>query len=158
MPRNECWGRPYPDTRGWSIYNELLTKRGEFCLSLDFVDQWDARLAQMNAGKRGRPFQYPESFIAWMARIHIFLQMPYRQMEGFVRKLATFIPSLKAADYTTLFRRIKNLDLSLDVLPEILADDLIVGADSTGIKVTNRGGVDAREMGGPDVVGSRCIS
>ncbi len=108
-------------------------------LLLDFVDQWDAQLAQMNAGKRGRPFQYPESFIAWMARIHIFLQMPYRQIEGFVRKLATFIPSLKAANYTTLFCRIKNLDLSLEALPEILADDVIVGADSTGIKVTNRG-------------------
>ncbi|NLB01332.1 MAG: IS5 family transposase [Methanomicrobiales archaeon] len=121
------------------MYNKLLTKRGEFYLSLDFVDQWDAQLAEMNAGKRGRSFQYPESFIAWMARIHIFLQMPYRQMEGFVRKLVTFIPSLKAADYTTLFCRIKNLDLSLEVFPEILADDVIVTADSTGIKVTNRG-------------------
>ena len=139
MPKTERWGRPYPDTRDWSPYNELLTKRGEFSLSLDFVDQWDAQLAQMNAGKRGRPFQYPASFIEWMARIHVFLRMPYRQMEGFVRKLATFIPSLRVADYTTLFRRIKNLDLSLEVLPEILAEDVIVAADSTGIKITNRG-------------------
>jgi hypothetical protein len=30
----------------------------------------------MHAGKRGQPFQYPEPFIAWMACIHIFLQMP----------------------------------------------------------------------------------
>ena len=139
MPRNERWGRPYADTRDWSIYNELLVKRGEFYLSLDFVDQWDTQLVQMNAGKRGRPFQYPESFIAWMARIHIFLQMPYRQMEGFVRRLAAFIPGLKAADYTTLFRRIQRLDLSLPVVPELLAEDVIVAADSTGIKVTNRG-------------------
>jgi len=139
MPRKERWGRPYSDTRDWSIYNELLVKRGEFYLSFDFIDQWDDHLFQMNAGKRGRPFQYPEPFIAWMARIHIFLQLPYRQMEGFVRKLATFIPGLKAADYTTLFRRIKDLDLSLSVEPRILAEDVIVAADSTGIKVTNRG-------------------
>jgi len=59
-------------------------------------------------------------------------------MEGFVRKLTTFIPGIKAADYTTLFRRIKNLDLSLKVTPAILAEDVIVAADSTGIKVTNR--------------------
>jgi hypothetical protein len=65
--------------------------------------------------------------------------MPYRQMEGFVRKLATFIPSLTAADYTTLFRRIKLLDLSLKVAPEPLAEDIIIAVDSTGIKVTNRG-------------------
>jgi hypothetical protein len=44
-----------------------------------------------------------------MARIHVFLQIPYRQMEGFVRNLATFIPGIKVADYTTLFRRIKSL-------------------------------------------------
>ena len=139
MAKKERWGRPYPDHRDWCIYNELLVKRGEFYLSFDFIDQWDDQLARVNAGKRGRPFQYPEPFIAWMARIHIFLQMPYRQMEGFVRNLATFIPGLKAADYTTLFRRIKDLDLSLPVEPRTLAEDVIVAADSTGIKVTNRG-------------------
>ena len=139
MPKKERWGRPYPDRRDWYIYNECLVKRGEFYLSFDFVDQWDDELAQMNAGKPGRPFQYPESFIECMARIYVFFQLPYRQMEGFVRKLTTFIPGIKAADYTTLFRRIKNLDLSLKVTPAILAEDVIVAADSTGIKVTNRG-------------------
>jgi len=93
----------------------------------------------MNAGKRGRPFLYPEGFIAGMVRIRVFLQIPYRQMEGFVRNLATFIPRLKAADYTTLFRRIKSLDNSLFVAPELLAEDIVVAADNTGIKVTNRG-------------------
>ena len=139
MPRKERWGRPYPDDRDWGIYNELLVKRGEFYLSLEFIDQWDDQLARMNAGKPGRPFQYPDSFVEWMARIHVFLQMPYRQMEGFVRNLATFIPGIKAADYTTLFRRMKSLALSLTVTPPILAEDVIVAADSTGIKVTNRG-------------------
>ena len=139
MPRNERWGRPYPDTRDWSIYNDLLVKRGGFYLSLDFVDQWDTQLAQMNAGKRGRPFQYPESFIAWMVSIHVLLQVPYRQADGFVRRLAAFIPGLNAADYTTLFRRIQCLDLPLLVAPELLAEDITVAVDSTGIKVTNRG-------------------
>ena len=69
----------------------------------------------MNADKRGRPYLYPEPLIAWTACIHISLQTPYRQMEDFVRKLATFIPGLVAADYTTLFRWIQHLDLSLKV-------------------------------------------
>lgn len=30
-------------------------------LSLDFFDQWDELLGQMNAGKRGRPYQYLEA-------------------------------------------------------------------------------------------------
>lgn len=37
MPRNERWGRPYPDTRDWSIYNDLLVQRGEFYLSLEIL-------------------------------------------------------------------------------------------------------------------------
>jgi hypothetical protein len=74
-----------------------------------------------------------------MACIHIFLQIPYRQMEGFVRKIATFIPSLTAADYTALFRRIQRLNHSLPVAPDPLAGDVIIAVDSTGIKVTNRG-------------------
>ena len=59
MPKKERWGRPYIDDRDWSIYNEQLVKRGEFYLCLDFIDQWDDELAQMNAGKPGWPFQYP---------------------------------------------------------------------------------------------------
>lgn len=90
-----------------------------------------------------------------MASIHTFLQMPYRQMEGFVRRPAAFIPGLKAADYTTFFRRIQRLDLSLPVFPEFLAEDIVVAADSTGIKVTNRGSGCARS-GGSAAVGSRC--
>lgn len=97
MMKNERWGRLYPDTRDWNIYNERLVKRGEFSLSFDFISQWDELLDRMDAGKRGRPYRYPEPFIAWMACIHIFLQMPYRQMEGFVRKLAAFIPCLSTS-------------------------------------------------------------
>ena len=139
MTKNKRWGRPYKDNREWSKYNERLVRRGEFYLSLDFVDQWDDLLSQMNNNKRGHPFQYPNPFIEWMACIHIFLQMPYRQMQGFTRKLSEFIPNLKSADYTTLFRRIRLLDLSLEVNPDLISENVIVAVDSTGIKVTNRG-------------------
>ncbi len=139
MPKKERWGRPHTDHRNWIVYNERLVRRGEFYLALDFVDHWADHLYQMNRGKRGHPFQYPHLFIQWMACVHLFLQMPYRQMEGFTRKLRLFIPGLQSADYTTLFRRIRDLDLSLEVDPHLLSRDVIVAVDSTGIKVTNRG-------------------
>lgn len=101
-PQKERRGYPYEDTHDWSIHNERLVRRGEFCLSLVFVDQWVDLLSRMNAGRWRRPYLYPEPFIAWMARSH-----PFLQMEGFVRKLAECISTLTAADYTTLFCRIK---------------------------------------------------
>jgi hypothetical protein len=139
MPKKERWGRPHTDHRNWTVYNERLVRRGEFYLSLEFIDHWADHLARMNAGKRGHPYRYPDLFIHWMACVHLFLQMPYRQMEGFTRKLSLFIPGLVSADYTTLFRRIKDLDLSLKVDPSLLSRDVIIAVDSTGIKVSNRG-------------------
>lgn len=121
------------------VYDERLVECGELYPSLDFINQWDDELSQMNAGKRGRPFLYLERFVEWMVRIRAFLQMPYRQIEGFVRKLAEFISHLKAADYTIFFRRIKFMDLSLTVMSEILAENVIVAAGSAGIKVINWG-------------------
>lgn len=139
MPKNEQWSPPYTHTRDWSIYNERLVRRGEFYLSLDFIDRWDALLSLMNAGKFGCPFRYPEPFIMWMGLIHVFLQMPYRQMEGITWKLSVFIPLFVSADYTILFCWIKRLDLSLPVDPTILSRNVIIAVDSTGIKVTNHG-------------------
>lgn len=44
------------------VYNERPVKRGEFSLPFEFIGHWDELLARMNAGKRGRPFQYLEEF------------------------------------------------------------------------------------------------
>ena len=83
MVKKERWGHPQKDNRDWTVYNGRLVRRGEFYLSLDFIEQWDRHLAEMNNGKRGHPYLFPVLFIEWMACIHIFLQMPYHQMEGF---------------------------------------------------------------------------
>lgn len=125
----------YKDKREWPEYNDKLIKRGEFYLSLDFVDSWDTELERMNYGKRGRPFIYPEPFIQFAAMACTFFHLPYRQLEGFINQLSHYVPGLKSADYTTLWYRIGKLDLFVPVTKwEILA-----AVDSTGIKVTNRG-------------------
>jgi hypothetical protein len=138
MAKLERWGKPYKDTRNWPEYNEQLVRRGTLYLSLEFVEQWDQLVGDLNWGKRGHPFHYPGQFIAWMACVHSIFQMPYRQMEGFTLALSKVLPGLQSADYTTLFRRIQRMPL---VLPEIheQSEDLVVAVDSTGIKVTNRG-------------------
>jgi hypothetical protein len=138
MAKLARWGKPYKDTRKWSEYNEQLVKRGTLYLSLEFVEQWDQLVGHLNRKKRGHPIIYPGQFIEWMACIPSIFQMPYRQMEGFTLALSKVLPGLESADYSTLFRRIKQMPL---VLPEIhdRNEDLVVAIDSTGIKGTNRG-------------------
>ena len=71
-------------------------------------------LCRMNAGKPGRPFQYPESFIAWMARIYTFLQMPDRQMEEVCPETRDLPPPVSwRRTIPPSFRRIQRLDLPL---------------------------------------------
>ena len=42
-------------------------------LLLGFIDTWSDELANMNEGKVGKPFVYPESFLAMLAVIHAYL-------------------------------------------------------------------------------------
>lgn len=125
----------YIDNRNWKEYNDQLVRRGEFYLDLECVKNWHRELKQMNRKKSGAPYKYPESFILFASVIYSFFRMPYRQLEGFIDKLGTFVPGLISADYTTLHRRISKSALQIPI-PE---DDVVVAVDSTGMKVTNRG-------------------
>jgi transposase len=125
----------YEDKRNWPKYNAQLVRRGWFYLSTDFLEHWDEELEVMNKSKNGRPYVYPESFIQFCALMYSFLHLPYRQLEGYLQVLSSFIPRLKAANYTTLWQRISNLELNIPV-PD---NDIVVAVDSTGMKVTNRG-------------------
>ncbi len=106
-------------------------------IDLDFVERWDEEIKKRNDGKRGRPYLYPETFIQFSAIVYEIFRLPYRQMEGFYRKLSKYIRKIRAADYTTLFRRIRRINIEV---PEALKDGAVIALDSTGIKVTNRGG------------------
>ena len=113
------------DTKsGEAIFQGTLTKYPSIdAVSGDAEYRKTFKEAVEELGKIVHIFQYPITFIEWMARIHLCLHMPYRQMEGFVRKLSEYIPCLRAADYTTLFRRIKALNQSLSS-PDLLHSDL----------------------------------
>lgn len=124
--------------RNWKKYNDQLVKRGEIYFSMDFLDSWERELASMNRGKRGRRYLFPRSYILFTSFLRSSLRLQYRQAEGVLRKLGSYVPGLRAADYTTLWRRSAALDLS--ELP--LADPAnaeVVAIDASGFKVTNRG-------------------
>jgi len=118
----------------WSNYNEALVKRGEFYLDVCFVQTWHQELAVMNDKKRGRPYAYPNSLMDFCSVAYCFLHLPYRQMEGFLRKLGGFL-GFRAPDYTTPFRRMQKLDFEIPQTEE----PVVVAVDATGIKVTTRG-------------------
>jgi IS5 family transposase len=119
----------------WPSYNESLVRRGQVLLDFDVLDGWDNELSQMNYGKVGEPYDYPDSFIQLLGYMRAYFHLPYRQTEGVVIAHAgRKVPGIP--HYSTISRRINRLEIKIN---EKLGNDIVIALDSTGIKVANRG-------------------
>ena len=127
-------GRPYRDNRVWNKYNEELVVRGEFLLDLDWIHSWDAELLKMNEGKKGRPYEFPESLIELQGVWNQWVGL--RQVEGITRKLVEVAKVPKFDDYTTASRRIRKLKTKFSLPTEAFCS---VGTDGSGIKMHQAG-------------------
>ena len=125
----------------WSVYNQSLVRRGEILLGFDIINNWDTELKEMNQGKIGEPFHYPNTFLLLLGHAKAYFHLPYRQTEGITQAHAKGkVPSIP--DFTTINRRINRLDIKIkDVDDDMKFKDeyIVIAIDSTGIKITNRG-------------------
>ena len=128
-----------PEKRNWKEYNEHLIRRGEILFSLDFLDNWEEEIKKMNEGKRGRPYEYPESFAVFTKILHDCIHIRYRQIEGFLRALSKYIPKIKAPSFSQIRRRAIKIDIPLPKTLKESKDDFVIAIDSSGVKVANRG-------------------
>ncbi len=129
--------------RNWKEYNEKLVKRGEMYLDLDFLRNWEKELEKMNKGKngkrkRGRQYEFPASFIKFLGFVRIIFHLPYRQLEGFLKKLSELV-EMGVPDYTSIFKRVTKLNIPIS--ETIMKSDkpITIAVDASGVKVTNRG-------------------
>ena len=130
----ERWGTPFEDNRKWPEYNEELVIRGEFLLDFDWVKSWERELAEMNKGKVGAKFQFPETLVELQA---VWAQMlDYRGLEGCTRQLADqgILPAFN--DYTTIWRRVQEVDSKIILPPDAVVE---VSSDGSGLKMNCRG-------------------
>lgn len=134
MAKRERWGNKFEDKRNWKVYHEELIIRGEFFFDFDFLENWDDELIQMNKYKVGRPYEYPDSLFVWLSPMHNFLDS--RKLEGAMKKLAYYIPRLRACDHSTIIDRLNKLELTVEFDRN---KSYRVAVDSTGNKLSNRG-------------------
>ena len=119
----------------WPSYNQSLVRRGQVLLDYDVLDGWDNELSQMNHGKVGEPYNYPDSFMQLLGYMRAYFHLPYRQTQGVViAHASTKLPCIP--DYSTISRRVNRLEIKIN---EKLGNDIVIALDSTGIKVANRG-------------------
>jgi hypothetical protein len=108
------WGKKYVDTRDWKACNQKLVDRGSFLLDHGVLEKWKQGVDGLNEGKYGRPFEFPDELFYWAAMQHVVLGMPYRQIQGYLKQFFRGT-SMKVPDYTTLFKRIRELDFDVEV-------------------------------------------
>ena len=124
------WGEPFKDKRDWPKYNAELVKRGEFLLDLRFVKRWDKELAEMNKGKVGQPFAFPNSLIQFQGILHA-KKIDYRGIKGITIKLVEIASLPKYNDYCTINRRVNKLAVKL-APPQ--GDNLVLFNDGSGFQ------------------------
>lgn len=124
------WGKKVKYIRNWVKTNELYVNRGEFLLDFEWVQGWDKELAEMNLGKKGAPYQFPESLIHLQA---IWTQyFSYRVTEGITREVVLFSQLPKYNDYSTICKRVKKSDYDL---PKLKSNKISAATDGSGIKM-----------------------
>jgi len=132
---HERWGKIFIDDRDWPVYNEQLVKRGEYFLDVEWVRNWGKELQEMNCDKVGHPYQFPDSLIRLQSIWHD-KNVPYRMLEGITRQLCIKAQIPEYNDYTTINRRINQLDFHLDI-PD--GDNLAIFSDGSGFQAINGG-------------------
>lgn len=119
----------------WPEYNEKLVRRGEFFINPNFLKNWNKELKEMNSGKVGEPYHYPESMIEFLGILHV-KNFDYRALEGIVRSLSQNLHySFPVINYSQICRRVNKLKVSFQTNEK----NLVVAIDGSGEKVSNRG-------------------
>ena len=143
--KNKRWGNHHNKKRIWPKYNNQLVIRGECYLDLEFSEYWYDELREMNKGKRGAQFKFPDSFIKWIAVWHQLVD--YRGLEGIGRMLTKYNLIPYFGDYTTLWNRIHKIKPEI-IIPE--NKEVELASDGTGLKTSNAGEFRQFKYGDPN--------
>ena len=110
----------------------------EILLDLSLLHTWGEELEEMNRGKEGAQYRYPDGFINLQGLLRALFRLPYRQLEGFTHALSRWEPRLRAPDYSTTCRRVNGL--SIDLEPRLdPGRPVTIAVDASGVKVSDRG-------------------
>lgn len=75
-----------PLNKSWRNYNDSLVECGRVLTDVDFLKS-RSKIKKMNKYKVGAPYQYqyPHSYIQFLALLKIGFKVPYRMVQGIIR-------------------------------------------------------------------------
>jgi transposase len=130
----------------WHDYNDSLVERGRVLFDLGFARRWNDELEGMNREKFGRPYEFPDSYVEFLAFFKVGFDAPYRVIEGITEALSENLAFVKDIHFTQIRRRVllamakKKPFAYIERTGEVAGDDpLTVVVDSTGLSTTRKG-------------------
>ncbi len=129
----------------WHDYNDSLVERGRIIFDLGFASSWKKELKSMNKHKVGRPFDFPDSYIEFLAFLKVGFDAPYRMVEGAIEALSEYISFIKDICFTQIRRRMLRLMKAKKPAQVIIrtqdekGEPITAVVDSTGLTTTTKG-------------------
>lgn len=130
-----------PANKSWHDYNESLVERGRVLIDVSFLKSANDEIKKMNKGKVGAPFQYPYSYIEFVAFLKVGFKIPYRTVQGIVRGLSEYL-RIEEMHFTHIRRRILKIKPSVRNLGfEGEEDDkpITLIVDASGLTISKKG-------------------
>ena len=127
--------------KSWHDYNESLVERGRVLIDVSFLKSANDEIKKMNKGKVGAPFQYPYSYIEFVAFLKVGFKIPYRTVQGIVRGLSEYL-RIEEMHFTHIRRRILKIKPSVRNLGfEGEEDDkpITLIVDASGLTISKKG-------------------
>lgn len=134
MAKQKRWGKPFIDKRDSKSYQRELVERYGIYLDLEWVESWDPELKEMNEGKVGAKYQFPNSMIEYQSLL--VEKFGTRGAEAITKRLEGFGLLPKHNDHATIHRRILKLNLEFSIPKGV---EIHEGTDGSGFKMTNAG-------------------
>lgn len=130
-----------PANKSWHDYNESLVERGRVLIDVSFLKSANDEIKKMNKGKVGAPFQYPYSYIEFVAFLKVGFKIPYRTVQGIVRGLSEYL-RIEEMHFTHIRRRILKIKPSVRNLGFEGEDDdkpITLIVDASGLTISKKG-------------------
>lgn len=130
-----------PANKSWHDYNESLVERGRVLIDVSFLKSANDEIKKMNKGKVGAPFQYPYSYIEFVAFLKVGFKIPYRTVQGIVRGLSEYL-KIEEMHFTHIRRRILKIKPSVRNLGFEGEDDdkpITLIVDASGLTISKKG-------------------
>ena len=129
----------------WPEHDRALVRRGSLTIRFDeafLQDRW----RPAPTGKRGAPFQSPDTAIQALLTLKAVFDLPYRMVEGLAGSIVQLMGlALPIPDHTLLSRRAKTLTVMIPRRSRSGPIDVVV--DSTGLNVYGEGEWKIRQHG-----------